>query len=414
MKISVGEKSITPVGEFFPCFLMGHAVRTEKATGILDDIFVKVMSLMVNNEKLLYITIDLIGLERKVSSEMIDKISKKHQIKRENIIITFSHSHSTPEYSLKSFFSDRPNHQAEKYMRWIILQVYSTVDEIFNKKHVAVDVFYTTQEIKGYYSNRNGIDKTSDKEVSVLKFDSKERKTLASITVFSCHPTVLGPQNLEVSADLYGYLRKKAEENLGGVGFAQLGAAGDMSNRLYREGNDSAELIRVGDCISGQIYEKEGIWEKLNISSLKVSTYIFEESYVVDVNAKRKQLETINFRIKNAKSFDEKKVYSSAKAGLETRLMSNYSTFDLYLDCRYIEMGDLSIFTMPAELFAQFGLEIKNALGTKCSIFAGYTFYNASYLYNKEDQGLSFESVASDFPAGTTEKIVREVIEFIS
>lgn len=87
--------------------------------------------------------------------------------------------------------------------------------------------------------------------------------------------------------------------------------------------------------------------------------------------------------------------------------------FRLDLVCRYIDMGELKIMTIPAELFSCFGIRLKAAMDASCSICWRYNNYNVGYLGNQEDYGASFETASSDIPAGTTERIVEQMIAFI-
>ena len=111
------------------------------------------------------------------------------------------------------------------------------------------------------------------------------------------------------------------------------------------------------------------------------------------------------------RTFDEKKVYTSAlalaKRGLECK------PFVLDLVCRYWDLGDLKIMTIPAELFSRFGVQLKQAMGAKCPICWCYSNYSVGYLGNIEDYGASFETAASDIPQGTTEKIVERMVAFL-
>lgn len=140
-------------------------------------------------------------------------------------------------------------------------------------------------------------------------------------------------------------------------------------------------------------------------------TFHFEETYYPEKAKKQAQYDEIAQKIEAAKTFDEKKVYSSAlaiaKNGLECK------PFHLDLNSVYLEMVDLKILTVPAELFSRFGVQLKEAMNCVCPICWCYSNYNVSYLGNKEDYGASFETAASDIPIGTTEKIVEELKTFI-
>ena len=47
MQISSSRTRITPEGPFFPCYLLGHAIRTEKATGVADDLWATALVLKI-------------------------------------------------------------------------------------------------------------------------------------------------------------------------------------------------------------------------------------------------------------------------------------------------------------------------------------------------------------------------------
>ena len=183
-----------------------------------------------------------------------------------------------------------------------------------------------------------------------------------------------------------------------------------MSNRLYRQGNDENELNRVGKEMMDQVFAKDKFVE-LSLHEPKIYNFNYQDTFYPDKDAKQKQYDEILAKVNNAKSFDEKKVFSSAlalaKKGLECK------PFVLDMECYYVDMGDLRFFVIPAELFSRFGMQIKQAMNCKCPILWGYCNYSVGYLGNKEDYGASFETAASDIPIGTTEKIVEEIVEFI-
>ncbi|MEU7001618.1 hypothetical protein [Nonomuraea sp. NPDC046570] len=72
------------------------------------------------------------------------------------------------------------------------------------------------------------------------------------LAVLPVHPTVLPPANVKVSADLTGAVREALSERLGpGVWVVvATGAAGDISTRHTRQGQDAAELARLGALVA--------------------------------------------------------------------------------------------------------------------------------------------------------------------
>ena len=85
-----------------------------------------------------------------------------------------------------------------------------------------------------------------------------------------------------------------------------IGAAGDMSNRQLRQGNDYAELKRVGDGIMAQI-DANKQHDELYIEHLTVQKVDYYKTYQLDVEKKKQQIETIKERLANAKHLMKQK-----------------------------------------------------------------------------------------------------------
>ena len=407
MKVSTYKIEITPSGKFFPCYLSGHAIRTEKAVGIMHQLWTNALLLSMDGSKMLWITVELIGLNRDYTDNLRKTISERYDIDRDAIYINYVHTHSAPEYQDVSFFGG-PG-AIKGYMSFVRSCILEATQNCFEQELQEVKAYYQTVKIEGCYGNRNGNDKPCDKDVTLIKFVHGDN-IVAGICNFTNHSTVLGPQNLKVSNDLAGYVARYCEEKWGIYPLVIIGAAGDMSNRLYRQGNDENELNRVGKEMMDQVFAKDKFVE-LSLHEPKIYNFNYQDTFYPDKDAKQKQYDEILAKVNNAKSFDEKKVFSSAlalaKKGLECK------PFVLDMECYYVDMGDLRFFVIPAELFSRFGIQIKEAMNCKCPILWGYCNYSVGYLGNKEDYGASFETAASDIPIGTTEKIVEEIVEFI-
>lgn len=406
MKVSTCRREITPKGEFFPCYLMGHAIRTAPATGILDPLWATALLLEAEGVKLLWITVELIGLERDYTEKLQEIIEEKYHISKENISICFIHTHSAPEYQEVSLLGG-PG-AIPGYMDFVAGEILTAVEECFSGEQKDVRLYERTLQITGCYGNRNGKEKPCDKSFTTLAF-KKGDQVVAGAGCFACHSTVLGPDNLKVSSDLAGFAARVLEREWGVYPVMMIGAAGDVSNRLYRQGNDLQELNRVGNEMMAQVLAAPE--RELTLQAPIVRTFRFQETYYPDKNKKEAQYREIMEKIENARSFDEKKVYSSALAIARNGLACE--PFCLDLICRYIDMGELKIMTIPAELFSCFGIRLKAAMGASCSICWCYNNYNVGYLGNQEDYGASFETASSDIPAGTTERIVEQMIAFI-
>jgi hypothetical protein len=408
MRVSTCRREITPDGKYFPCYLMGHAIRTELATGILDKLWTTAIAIDDEGVLLVWVTVELIGLEREYTDRLKKRISEKHHVDRDNINICFVHTHSAPEYQNVSLLGT--GGAVPGYMEHVAAQIIDAVDGCFEAEFAEVKAYAKVTPVEGCYGNRNGLDKPCDNDVMTLEFRDGD-KVVAGTCCFTCHSTVLGPQNLLVSSDLAGFVARALFDKWKVYPVIMIGAAGDMSNRLFRQGNDETELKRVGTLMMDQVLADNSEM-MLEIRKPHIATYRYTRTFYPDKADKKSQYDEIQEKIQNATTFDEKKVYSSALA--MARLGLEAKPYQIDLECRYIDMGDLRLFIIPAELFSRFGIRIKEAMECKCPVCWCYSNYSEGYLGNIEDYGASFETASSDIPAGTTEQIVDEMVKFIS
>ena len=75
MQISSSRTRITPEGPFFPCYLLGHAIRTEKATGVADDLWATALVLKIEETTLIWVTVDLAGFSKTASDHLRAELS---------------------------------------------------------------------------------------------------------------------------------------------------------------------------------------------------------------------------------------------------------------------------------------------------------------------------------------------------
>ncbi len=408
MRISTSKKRITPEGKFLPCYLCGHAIRTGIGKGVADELYTEAMVLKVDHQTLIFVSFDLIGMDKEVNEELRTELSKKYDVPYENINIGFVHTHSAPEYSRTGIFG-RVSRAIPGYMDYVVEQIKAAVEECMQSEFKEVKAYYKDTVVNGYYSNRNGLDKVGDNHITLVTFEDEDN-VVGGFLNFTCHSTVLGPQNYFVSSDLAGYLNREFQVRYGVAPITMIGAAGDMSNRQLRQGNDYAELKRVGEGIMAQI-DANPQHDELHIEHLTVQKVDYYKEYKLDVEKKKAQIAVIKERLANAKTFDETKVYTSALAGAEGSLKHTEGT----MDCKSVlyKLDDLYICTIPAELFSCFGLEIKKEMNVKCPIVWGYSNYSVGYLADKAEYGSSFETAASEIPEGTTEEIVGQIIDTI-
>ena len=410
LSISFASRIITPQE---PSYLCGHAMRTEISEGIHDDLLCKALVLKIDGKMLLWISYDLIMLDREMSDRIRKNLSEKHNIAFELITCSFIHTHSGPEISVRGTFdNDEAKGARPGYREFLEKTAYELADECMSQDFTEVEVYGSTFEIDGFYSNRNGKDKLGDKSVNMIMLKDADDNNVLSLINMSCHPTVLGPQNLKISGDLFGYIARGVKEKFGIDAFMMNGAAGNMSNRCYRQGNDYAELIRVGDGILSQIVEKyPGSETRLSIDKVELEKYHFHDEYDNDKDMYVAEIEKAENDLKSETDFDKIKLLKSGLAFLKHNMKLDHIVNDF--DVQILKLGDVEICQFPGELFASFGLKIKAGSDAKMPIVWGYVNYLSGYVVESDEYGKTYESMTTPFRQGDGERISADLAELM-
>lgn len=225
-KAGTARLNITPQQSMW---MAGYGSRTKPSEGKLTDIWVKALALedKAGNRSVL-VTMDLVGVPKKVSEEIRDALKGKLGLSRSQIILNTSHTHSGPVLS-DALFDIYPLNDAERdkiaqYTKWLTNAVIKMVGESFQKM-VPVDV-YSGNGITRFQVNRRNnsealltsithLNGPNDYAVPVIKVVDKSGKMIAVAFGYACHNTVLS--GYEWSGDYAGFAQIDLEKTFPGT-----------------------------------------------------------------------------------------------------------------------------------------------------------------------------------------------------
>ncbi|WP_254513577.1 neutral/alkaline non-lysosomal ceramidase N-terminal domain-containing protein [Anatilimnocola floriformis] len=93
-QVGLAKQIITPEK---PMWMAGYGARNKPAEGKLTELWAKAVVLEdAKGVRALAITLDLVGIDRDLSQAICEKIEKQHGLKREQIALFCSHTHSGP------------------------------------------------------------------------------------------------------------------------------------------------------------------------------------------------------------------------------------------------------------------------------------------------------------------------------
>jgi len=224
-KAGLAQTKITPTE---PLLLSGYASRHQPFTAVNDDLFAKALALEdQEGNRAVLVTTDLIGFRASMAEPLCKRICRKTGLKRSQILLNSSHTHSGPSLSLDTSskaYEATPELAKRRvtYTLWLMDEIESIVLEALSRLRparlsyntgVATFVMNRRQFLPG--GVRLGVNPRGlvDRSVPVLRIDTPEGKLLAVLFGCACHNTTLTGKNLLVSGDYAGFAQRYIEEH---------------------------------------------------------------------------------------------------------------------------------------------------------------------------------------------------------
>jgi putative membrane-bound dehydrogenase-like protein len=225
-KAGVATTVITPQHSMW---MAGYASRTKPSEGKLHDLHAKAVCLEdAVGKRLVLVTTDLIGIPRHVSVDVSAEVEKRYGIKRADLMLTASHTHSGPVvrenlldmYGLSREEMDKVEVYTKKLKTDLVELVGRAVKNLepatLTFAHGTADFAMNRREPteKGII---NGVNRTGpvDHTVPVLVVAGKDGKPRAIVFGYACHNTTLAGQ--EWCGDYAGYAQIGIEKAFPGA-----------------------------------------------------------------------------------------------------------------------------------------------------------------------------------------------------
>lgn len=387
-----------------PTYMAGYFVRNEKFKGVHDPIEAIVMWLEINGVKNLFVVLDLLNLDYDFVQEIRQEVIKKCQVDEDKVVIAATHNHAGPVIVTRN--DNQP--VDPEYRSFVQKQVLENVIEICGKEQLVNHVVYTHGTSIGYYGNRNGREKYGDNNIYLFEFKNAEDENIAAILNISCHASVLGQEQYELSGDLLAALRRKMEGSLGVTPMVSNGCAGDMSNRMYRQSNDYHEVERLSMGIAAQILDFTEQCD-IELTDEVVRQFDFQVQCDIDVELFLKKGQALKEKLTDDMSYEERKLLMSEIKACERKV--NIPSVDLIFKTTIVRMGDLEIVIMPCEISAALGRQIKEASAANICFVWGYANGLTGYVVAANEFKDGMEGLSTMLPKGVAEEYVAKIIQ---
>lgn len=198
----------------------GYGLRTAKSTGVHDPLFLRSIYISDGVDATLLVICDLVAVGDDLASIIRNAISAEINIPSVQIMVAATHTHAGPAAVRNLLDPEYTNLLSE-----------AAVASAKEAAHSARSATMLTKwiDVEGVSQNRRDPKYPIKKGLDLLVAVDSNRKVIASLIFYACHPTIMEFDNLEFSADFPGAAIRLIEENLGGHAIYLQGACGDIN-----------------------------------------------------------------------------------------------------------------------------------------------------------------------------------------
>ena len=224
----------------FPTRQCGHASQTRDITVARDPLCARVTAFKDENSWIIHYSMDLLAFDLKNRNELQDYLREYYHDDDLHVITSTTHTH---------YANDVRNDKYVEYLLDLLKKETVTMEYrdtgklsvSFQKKHTNA---VGKSRISGY--------ETGYEYLGLIRFYEDDENFL-NLIYCNCHPTTLNANVPYFSAEYPGYVLRKLEAAHPEANFTFVqGAAGDISSRFVRSGQDYEAMKELGD----QLYEE--------------------------------------------------------------------------------------------------------------------------------------------------------------
>ncbi len=231
--VGAASASINPdVGAF-----IAGGGQDRPVTGIHDSLFVKAIVVSDADNHFAILTFDCIGMLHPTLVEIRKAVALRipvSQVDPTHIVMASSHTHSGPDVVGIWGPSQTSSGVDSVYMKAVVAKsVDVIVDAWSNRKEVSVYAAESTFGNEWVYNISEP--EELDRSVSILQFKDEEGNSVATLTNFACHPTILDMESSLVSSDYVAGLYKHLNYVIGGENLFLQGSIGGWVQPEYEE-----------------------------------------------------------------------------------------------------------------------------------------------------------------------------------
>ncbi len=429
------------------------AQKHEQAEGIDMDLWVTALALSDEKTTAIILDLDIQILTNERADQIRKAVSKATGVPFENIRAAATHTHSGP-VPYKSWIEkgyEMVGPWFENVARW---SAEAAQEALSHLRQVRVRCGVGTCRIN---TNRRAVtpagerflgvnpDGPCDRDVLVIRLDTRDGKPLATLVNYACHATIMGPANKLITPDYPGAMKRTVELEVGGKCLFFQGSAGDQGPMLgfqadpqvYRSfgailGHEAAKVAVELDSLPPKVR-----FEQVVPSGAPLGMYSAEfsdlQTLPLRVLAKEihvplreglperapatEKLELWKAKLKEAREKKDEAAmteatYMARRADIQLRMADDFGgKTSAGVRTHFIAFGDVAIVGCNIEPFCEIGMAVKKSSPFPVTFMCGYTNGRMAYMPTavEWDKG-GYEVDNSPFGRTAAETLTTQIV----
>jgi hypothetical protein len=417
--------------------LGGYALRGDKpSTGTHDPLTADVLWLRsASGSDVVWVALDALAVDAELSAAIAGELSAVIRCDPSSIIVCASHTHSGPA-GWTGVLHPAARTGVDRDLRAELVGRIVAGSSDLGVQLRPVEPLYFETNAPGIGANRNDPHGPHDDTLGLIAFVANDGRVAGAVFDHASHPTVLGEDNLEWSADWPGVAKRVLRSALASetpgpdgsgdapiVGFLQ-GAAGDISSRFVRRAQSFTEVDRLGTLFAahalralsgGDPVVLTGADHVVRRATVRLATRSLPDPGSAEKTAAEMKQRWEGVRARGEAAAEER-IALTRYQGAEIRAAMARGELPSELPVRLtaLGIGRCAWIHLPVELFASLGLELRKGSPFEYTRVIGYT---DDYLGYVADEGahedMVYEAMASVFGPRAGAHLIDAAIDLL-
>ena len=369
----------------FPTTQCGHLSQTNELFEYHDHLYARASSFKDDNNWIIHLSMDLLAFDLASRNNLQAYLREYYKDDTIHVITSTTHTHYANSVRNPKYVE----YLVDLLKKEIVLMEYKDVENITTSYQRIHSNAVGKSRISGY--------ETNNEYLSLIRFYENDNNFF-NIVYYNCHPTILQANVPYFSSEYPGYVLKKLEDNYPNVDFTYLqGAAGDISSRFVRSGQDYEALEELGNNLYKEITElmdKDVDKVKFKLEYKEVYLEYEHEFTPIDLSQIRQDL--------SERELETIRLGQIMRKNLEENNNPIFTTLIKDIIISSLNVGSVKFIFFPNEIFSEY----MNYLDLDKQLLVSYSNGYGPYVLPIDFRHVTYEMFTDTLTRKTKEKII--------